>query len=131
MLGAQEKSFFIYTAIGARELSGCDIKQGAVLIQDRKLLAYGFNKKIIKEEKWEISAIYDAIFGSRTESLIDATLFCTFFPSVDDIKLMVSVGIASLYLIGETGDAEAVYFINKLNAGGIPLEIILLNSKKD
>lgn len=126
MLGSSEKSFFLHTALGAMELSGCTIKQGAVLIQDRKLLAYGFNKKVVKKEKWEVSAIYDAIFGARTELLNDTVLFSTYFPSVDDIKLMVSVGVSTLYFMGSVEDPGAIHFINKLNEDLIPIQIIQL-----
>jgi len=124
MLGDQEKSFFIQTALRSAELSGCVCKQGSVLVQDRKILSYGFNKRVLKGINHEISAIYDTIFGSRTENLVNSTLFCSYFPSVNDLTLMVSVGVTSVYFTGDIKDPEAVHFMNKLHEEDIPLLVI-------
>jgi tRNA(Arg) A34 adenosine deaminase TadA len=117
-------------AVGARDLSGCPIKRGAVIVRDRRLLAYGFNRKITVKGTWEISAIYDAVFGARTEDLDGSTLFCTYFPSVDDIILIASIGGISINFmdsITET-NSEAVRLLNQLTEESIPLEIVQLQN---
>ena len=128
MLRPEEKAFFMHIALGARELSGCSVGQGAVIVRDRRLLAYGFNKKVTMKGAWEISAIYDAIFGSRTDNLEGTCLFCTYFPSVNDIILIASIGGISINFFDSITEAnsEAVRLLNELNAESIPLEIVQL-----
>lgn len=128
MLGPLEKSFFMHTAMGARELSSFEPKRGAVLTKDKQLLSYGFNRRIIKNEGWEMSAVYDAIFGARSQDLSGAILFSTYFPSVDDFKLITSVGILSLNFTGIVEDVDSVRFLNAINSNSIPLEIIHLEN---
>jgi deoxycytidylate deaminase len=126
MLEDKEKGFYTETAIGASKLSGCLPRQGALLIQDRRILAHGYNKKIITGEEWEMSAIYDAVFASRNEKLEGTTLFTTYFPTIEDLKLIVAVGITSLYFMGNINDAKAVKLLNNLKSESIPLEITQL-----
>ena len=128
MLNPEEKFFFINIAIGARKLSGCNPRRGAVLIRDRQILSHGYNRRIIKNEKWEINAIYDAVFGARGGDLTGTTLFCTYFPTVDDLILILSTGISSINFVGKITDSDkdAVLFLNKITSAGIPLEIVEL-----
>ena len=114
MLGDREKSFFIHTAMGASEFSGCERKQGALLVRDTRILSYGFNRRVVKDKKWEVSAAYDAIFGSRQEDLSGTAIFLSYFPEVDDLKLIVATGIKSIYFNGKIDDAKAVEFMNNL-----------------
>jgi len=63
--------------------------------------------------------------------LEDTSLFSTYFPTIDDLKTIVSVGITSIYYLGEAEDkAEIKHFLNKLSEKSIPLEIIHLEGKK-
>lgn len=126
MLTKTEKRFFADTTWGAAELSVCDPRRGAILINGRQIQSYGFNKKIIKDKKWEMSAIYDVIFGARSVDMAGFILFSTYFPSIDDMILIVSVGITSIYFFGEIKDSKSVLFTNSLKDGSIPLEIINL-----
>jgi hypothetical protein len=50
---------------------------------------------------------------------------------VDDLKLIVAVGISTINFNGIVGDddSEAVRFINELNTDSILLEIIQLQEK--
>lgn len=76
-----------------------------------------------------MTAIYDAIFGARSEDLNDTTVFCTYFPTVHDIMLMVSVGVSSINFLGlikPEENTEAVHLLNQLNSERIQLEIIQL-----
>lgn len=129
MLTPEEKSFFIEIAIGAIKLSGCSPGRAAVLVRDRQILSHGYNRKIMKNEKWEISAIYDVIFGARQEDLTGTTLFCTYFPTVEDLMLIVATGVSSINFIGGITDKDAVFFLNKITGSGIPLEIVELEAK--
>lgn len=90
------------------------------------MIAVGYNRKIVKGKSWEISAIYDALFSARQEDLTDCIIFSTIFPNLDDMKLMIAVGISSLYFFGEPGDLEVVELMNELPKNLIPLEIIHL-----
>jgi hypothetical protein len=99
------------------------------LVNDRQLLSHGYNRWIMKDEKWEISAIYDAIFGARKENLAGSMLFCTYFPTVEDLILISATGITSINFLGPIINQESVMFINKLNASHIPLEIFELQKK--
>jgi deoxycytidylate deaminase len=124
MLTPEEKGFYIDTAIRASELSSCSSRQGSVVVRDRKILSHGYNRKIIKDEKWEISAIYDAIFGSDKNLIENSTVFCSYFPSVADIILIVASGVVSINFVGDVNDSESVLLLNKLAAAKISLEIV-------
>jgi deoxycytidylate deaminase len=118
----------MYIAVGASYLSECSDKRGAVVVRNRRLLAYGYNRKLTVKNGWEISAIYDAIFGTYSENLEDAVLFCTYFPSIDDIKLIVSAGIKTIKFTGTISEENSgtVKLVNQLNSEHIPLEIVQL-----
>jgi hypothetical protein len=60
-------------------------------------------------------------------SLVGTVLFSTYFPSLNDMILVVSVGITSVYFMGEVDDTSAVDLINSTKENGIPLEMIKLN----
>ena len=127
MLSPEEKAFFIRTALGASLLSGCDIKQGALLVRDRKILSYGFNRKIDANGRWPINAVYDAIFGASSDQLQGSTLFCTYFPTLDEFKMLVAIGVSSINFSAEItkADSETIHFINDI-ANTYPFEIIQL-----
>jgi deoxycytidylate deaminase len=86
-------------------------------------LSYGFNRRL---SEWEISAIYDAIFSARDMDLTGTAIFSTYFPTLDDMKLIVATGISSIYYFGEITDMDAVRLINNLNEKSMSLEIIKL-----
>jgi len=75
---------------------------------------------------WEISAAYDAIFSARDVNLADSIIFLSYFPCVDDLKLIIAVGIKILYFFGEIADSKAVDLMNKLSDENIILEVIHL-----
>lgn len=129
MLTKTEKRFFADTAWGASVLSICKPRRGAALINGRQIQSYGFNKKIIKGKKWEISAIYDVIFGAKNIDMSGFILFSTYFPSLDDMVLIVAVGISSVYFFGEISDVSTIEFTNNLKEGSISLEIIHLEQQ--
>jgi hypothetical protein len=58
-------------------------------------------------------------------------LFCTYFPTVEDVILILSTGVASINFMGGVTDKDrdAVMFLNKISASGIPLEIVELERK--
>jgi len=126
MLTINEKKFFIGIAIGAGKLSECSNQQGAILIQGKKILSYGLNRDIIKGGKWNLSAIFDALFGSKEQDLTGAEIFSSYFPSLEDLMLSVSVGISSIYFLGKIKDQKSVEFLNSLEENHIPLKIIHL-----
>jgi len=130
-LESGEKIFFIKSAIGAGELSECEPGHGATIARHKQILSFGFNKKIVENEQWEISAIQAVILNCKEAHLEDTSLFSTYFPTIDDLKTIVSVGITSIYYLGEAEDkAEIKHFLNKLSEKSIPLEIIHLEGKK-
>lgn len=104
----------------------CEPKRGAALINGRQIQSYGFNKKVIKGKKWEISAIYDVLFGTKDIDMSGFILFSTYFPSLDDMILIVAVGISTVYFFGEVVDVSTVEFTNNLKEGSISLEMIHL-----
>jgi deoxycytidylate deaminase len=122
----EEKKFFADTAWGASRLSKCNLKRGAILINGRQIESYGFSKKIIRNKEWEISAIYDAIFGAKGSNMSGFFLFSTHFPSLNDMLLVVSVGISAVYFFGEITDVEVVRFSNSLSEDSISLDMIQL-----
>jgi deoxycytidylate deaminase len=126
-----EKIFFIKSAIGAGELSECEPGHGATIARHKQILSFGFNQKIIRGEQWELSAIQAAVLECKDLNLGDVSLFSTYFPTLDDLKMLVSVKITSVYYLGEAEDkSEIKHFLNKLCEKSIPLEIIHLEGKK-
>jgi deoxycytidylate deaminase len=128
MLTETEKSVFAGLTLGNKELSGCPIKQGAVLVQNHRILSHGYNRRIIKDKEWEVSAIYDTLFGARNLDLTGSSIFSTYFPSLDELKLIIAAGIISLYFFGEVQNIESVKLLNALPEASIPLEIVRLQN---
>ena len=129
MLTPETKRFFADIAKGASKLSGCAQKHGAVLIRGLDILSYGINRKVIKDSNnpdWEVSAILDALYGSRDKDISGAILFSTKFPSVEDMKMIAAVGISSIYFFGEVNDAGSVALVNAMADSHIPLELVKL-----
>jgi len=131
MLTAEEKGFFASIAWGASKLSGCGTKEGAVLVQGRKILSYGYNRKIIPDKQWEMSATLDTLFGSKDVDITGTYLFLTRFPRIYDMKLILASGVASVYFFGEIDDSEAVQLANIASESSISLEIIKLEGGKN
>ena len=124
MLTEEEKKFFINTALGVCRLSKCPIQQGAVLIRGSRILSHGFNRKIIADKEWEISAIYDAIFSARDSDLTGTDLFSTYFPSLEEMKLIIAVGIKTFRFLGKITHPETVQLLNSLPGPPKSIEII-------
>lgn len=95
-----------------------------MLVRDRRILSYGFRKKLIADKPWEISAVYDALFGARIDDLSGSYLFTTAFPDQQDMILIVSVGIASLHYLGKIEDMAAVQIANSLAEAKVPMEVV-------
>ena len=74
----------------------------------------------------EVSAVQDALYASRDVDLTGAVLFASYFPSLEDLKLIVATGVSTIYFFGEINDANSVSLINNLASSSIPLEIIKL-----
>lgn len=127
MLTTPEKRFFATMARTASELSECNPKQGTVLIKGRKIISYGYNKKISTKGPWEMSAVYDAIFSSYRTELMGTTLFSNYFPILDDLKMIIACGIETVYFFGSMKNAETVKLANAITEDGIPLQFIRLS----
>jgi hypothetical protein len=118
-LSDREKQFYSNMAKGSALLSFCGFQRGAVLITTGRNATHGYNRPLIKGVKIdgqdiEVSAIYDAIFSSRDLDLNGSTVFSTHFPTVDDLKLMVSVGVNTIYFFGQINDAHTVMVLNEM-----------------
>ena len=113
-------------AAGAARLSQCGIKEGAVLVQGRKIMSYGYNRDIIPEKEWSLSAVTDALLGSKENDLSGCYIFCTYFPRVQDLTLLIGTGIKTLYFLGDITDQEAVRFMREVNSDHKCLEIVRL-----
>ena len=86
-------------------------------------MATGCNRLIVPGKKWEISAIYDAVFSARDLNLAGSHVFCNYFPDLDDVKLMAATGIASVYFSGKVTNQDAVALLNSLTDAGMPIEV--------
>lgn len=126
MLGKRQKKFFAVITWGASELSACSVKKGAVVVKEKIILGYGFNRKIIKNKNYEISAIYDAIFSARSDDLTGTYLFTTHFPVLEECKLIISCGISTIYFFGEITDPYTVEIANNTSKESINLKFIKL-----
>ena len=96
------------------------------MVRDRRILSYGFSKRIIPGKEWEVSAIYDVMFGTMDLDLTKSSLFSTRFPNLEELKLIVATGVESLYFFGEITDPNTVRLANELPEASIPLEIVQL-----
>jgi len=125
MLTENEKYFFAVTARAVQQLSTCTEHRGAVLVRGNKILSTGYNRKIIFGKDWEASAIFDVIFSARDVDMTGAVIFCSHFPDLEDIKLIIISGINHIYFFGEypgLGD-PVVDLLNSLNSNSILLQI--------
>ena len=124
MYTIEEKRFFRNTALGAREIN--NNTQGAIVVRGKQIQSYGYSRRVVPKREYEISAIHDAVFGARDVNLEGAVLFSTYFPSLDDVILILSVGISTVYFMGEINDAKAVDLINCSKENDISLAMIKL-----
>jgi hypothetical protein len=53
-----------------------------------------------------------------------SAVFSTYFPTMDDVKLIVATGVSSIYFSGDINDKSTVDLINCLVEEGLVLEII-------
>lgn len=90
------------------------------------MLSNGFNRRLIEDKPWEVSAVYDAIFSARDIDLTGASLFISYFPTVDDLKLILAVGINSIYFSGKIDDKDSVALLNCFEKNSKVLEITQL-----
>lgn len=61
-------------------------------------------------------------------SLVGAVIFSTYFPSLNDMVLIIAVGITTVYFMGNISDTKTVDLINSTKENGISLEMIKLES---
>jgi hypothetical protein len=66
------------------------------------------------------------LYGARDRDLKGSILFSTKFPSLDDTKMIASVGVSTVYFFGEVNDAGSVALVNAMADNHIPLELIRL-----
>lgn len=126
MLSTIDKQFYSAIAWGACRQSDCSEGKGAVLVRGSKVISIGHSRRILKD-KWEISAIFDAIFGSRDTDITGTILFSTYFPQIEDIKLITISGIKTVYFFGGQNDAQTVEFLHSLNEKTEIVEMLNLN----
>jgi hypothetical protein len=129
MLTEKEKELFTIVVKKAESLSDCEKKQGAVIISEESpgTIFFGFNKPITKDH--EQSAVVDVLLNVLSEK--ELIMFVTYFPSIEDFKLIVAKRVAVLYLLGEVNNAGTVKFINDLVALGSNLVLIKLEVGKN
>ena len=113
-------------AAGAARLSECGIKEGAVLVREQKIMSYGYNRDIIPGKEWNLSAISDALMGSKENDISNCTIFCTRFPKIEDMMLIVATGIKTLYFLGDITDQAVVRFMKEINSIHNCLEVVRL-----
>ena len=70
--------------------------------------------------------MFDAIFSARDVDLTGSALFTTYYPNVEDMKLLITAGITSLSFFGEVDDISSRDLLNSLTSTSIFLEIIQL-----
>jgi len=73
-----------------------------------------------------MSAIFDAIFSTRDVNLKGTIIFSSYFPDINDMKLIVATGISMVYFYGEINNSETVEFLNSIESNHFPLEIFQL-----
>lgn len=56
------------------------------------------------------------------------TIYSSYFPKVDDLKLIIAAGITLVYFFGPINDAEAVQLVNTSRDLAIPLEMVKLEN---
>jgi hypothetical protein len=59
--------------------------------------------------------------------LTGSALFSTYYPILEDMKLLICAGIISLYFFGEANDFAAIELSNILPTVSIPLGVTQLN----
>ena len=56
--------------------------------------------------------MYDAAFGARDVDVFGGVAFLTYFPFPDDVKLLLALGIRTVYFFGEIDNAEAAEMLD-------------------
>ena len=123
MLTKEKKRFFANIALITGELSTGKLQEGAIVVKEDEILSYGYRKKIISDE-YEISAIQNAIIKAP-KNILNALIFTSYLPNIEDFKILISAGFHSLFFLGELNNSETAKFLNK-NKALMSLEIIRL-----
>ena len=126
MLRTEEKKFYADTVWGASKLSRCSIQRGALLVKGGYILTYGYNQKIVQSKDYELSAICKTMFEARDLDLSGSALFSTYFPPLEDMKLIISFRVPTVYFFGKVDDPYAVELTNKTAQEGLTLQLVQL-----
>ena len=73
-----------------------------------------------------MSAAADALFGVRDLDLHGTCLFLTHFPKIEDMKMILAVGVGTLYFFGNVNDPESIDLANSLSSTTLSLEMVKL-----
>ena len=136
----KRRNFFAAVVQQSKQLSECTSPKAALIIRGESLSGYAVNRTIVfagtgkVRTNVETSPVFEAIatsgiFGryleetgsgdgydnpSRSNSRERRSAFLTYFPHIDELRLLYQSGIQVIYFFGDLDDEDSVSFLNSL-----------------
>ena len=135
----RRRDYFASVVFQSKRLSECEQPKAALIVRGKSILGVGSNRTITTERTGkagqtrrpiESSPVFDALqqffsgpgykgIGGRNENTQDpeegGVAFLTYFPHVDELKLLYQSEIKKIYFFGDIDDEDSTNFINDLN----------------
>jgi len=119
------RNFYAQHVLSIRNLSEQRDPRAAIIIRGRVIVGYAFSKST--GTGYDTSAITEALINSynyKLEGNDIAILFCTYFPTLEEICVLFLTDIRTIYYMGDIIDERVVHFLNTCT--GYSFEIIKL-----
>lgn len=134
-MDGKQRNFFATVVQQSKQLSECRNPKAALIVRGESICGIGYNKCIFAEEVGKFrestelhpvftSPIFEAIrsYLSGKSSTDDGrevqgsggAAFLTYFPHIDELKLLYQADIHELYFFGDIDDELAVEFLNNV-----------------
>lgn len=132
----KRRNFFASVVQQSKQLSECIKPKASLIVRGESIYGIGYNKAIIsgaaggeKHDKdyYETSPVFDAIKQDVLRGNIEyagqevrgnkpgrGVAFLSYFPHIDEIKLLYQAGIFTIYFFGDIDDEDSVNLMNNI-----------------
>lgn len=107
----KRRNLFADFVLQCRSLSECGEPKAVIIIGDSEhLISIGYNLSII-EDYYQ----YPVLMALQHFDGIPTSIFLSYFPHVDELRLLIPTKIRTVFFWGDVDDEETVQFLNSFN----------------
>jgi hypothetical protein len=129
----KRRNFFAAVVQQSKQLSECPKPKAAVIVRGESICGIGYNKTITGDKEdagkgyVETSPVFEAIKSYisrgnfedvgqeiRGDTPKRGSAFLSYFPHIDELRLLYQTNIFTVYFFGDIDNEEPVKFINEL-----------------